>query len=128
MAAVKIIVFTAGEKATADELAAIAKLNKIAEDGYEVVVRRGDTPADQWYGAGPEAADFVTVVSPMTVPTAYASVDTFDPSQPAAGGNLEATQTLLSDGQSVSGVSVTGSGTTATFTIAGGVITDIALA
>lgn len=71
----KIIYFTAGEKATTEELAEIAALNTKAAVPYEVVVRRADKQLGDDYGDDRlEACDFVA----GTVPTAYNSETVFD--------------------------------------------------
>lgn len=127
MAGKKIIFFTAGQNPTVNEAADIAKLNALASESYVVVVRDGSKPNDQKYGAGPEEADYVAFTSPMTKPAAYAAKTQFDPAKPLAGGNLTATQQIVSTGQVITGVTVTGSGTTATFTVAGGKVTGIVL-
>ena len=123
-----IIFFTAGENPTVNELAAIAKLNKLALPALNVKVKRGDVAADQLYGAGKDTPDYVAFVSPMTKPAAYSAVTTFDPDKPPAlSDDMPTTMALWSSGQKYSGCTVTGSGTFATPTIVNGVVTGIVL-
>lgn len=146
----KVIYFTAGMTPTTGELADIATLNNAAKAPYQVVVRRRD--ASQNYGAGPEDCDYVAgtipdtgygskpVLNPASLPPTVnegASVNvknsagnvTKPGTAHVAGGSvsvsLAATVALVANGDTRAGV--TGSGTTATISVAGGVITGIAL-
>ena len=119
----RVIYFTAGEQPTGPELAAIAKLNVLAGVAYEVVVRRGDTAGGSLnYGAGPEPADYVA----GTVPTDYNAKTVINPDAPPKPDNLPGTLAIVGSGL-VAGVTVTGSGTKLTLTVANGVITAAAL-
>lgn len=118
----KVIFFTAGPTPTTDENTAIAKLNA---QPIDVVVRNG--VENNNYGAGPEDCDFVAFVSPMTKPPAYSAKTTYDPDKPPVLSSIPATQALVANGQKYSGVTVTGTGTFATYTVANGVVTAIAL-
>lgn len=118
----KVIFFTAGPLPTVNETAAIAKFNALP---VETVVRNG--LENNNYGAGPEECDFVAFVSPMTKPTAYTAKTTFDPDKPPALSSLPATSAIVANGQKYSGVTVTGTGTFATYTVANGLVTAIAL-
>lgn len=80
----RIIFFTAGEQATVDELAAIAKLQDASVALYSLAIRRGDAAGGSLsYGSGVEPADYVC----GAIPSAYSSVDVIDPdSIPGMGG------------------------------------------
>lgn len=142
----KVIFFTVAEKATSDEIAAIAALNSRAAAPLEVVVRNGSAVSvGDDYGDGRlEPCDYAA----GTVPTAYnakpavpaglglangaaMNVRNSAASKTVAGAavvasgvvtsvDLPATAALLTDTQAV-----TVGGSTYTFTIAGGVITAI---
>src|SRR6478736_3380125 len=113
----RVIYFTAGEQPIGPELAAIAKLNVLAGVAYEVVVRRGDTAGGSLnYGAGPEPADYVA----GTVPTDYNAKTVINPDAPPKPDNLPGTLAIVGSGL-VAGVTVTGSGTKLTLTVANGV-------
>lgn len=118
----KVIFFTVGPTPTSNENAAIAKLRALP---VETVVRNG--VENNNYGAGPEACDYVAFVSPMTKPSAYSAKTTFDPDKPPVLSSLPSSAAVVSNGQKYSGVTVTGTGTFATYTIANGVVTAIAL-
>lgn len=123
-----VIFFTATANPSVNELAAIAKLQKLATPAYNVLVRKGDVAAEQLYGAGKAPADFVAFVSPMTKPAAYSAVTTLDPDNPPAlADDMPTTMALWSSGKKYSGCTVTGSGTFATPTIVNGVVTGIVL-
>jgi hypothetical protein len=123
-----LIFFTAGAVPTTDEATAIAKLNLQASKALDVKVKRGDVPANQLYGYGKDAADYVSFVSPMTKPTAYDAVTTYDPdTPPALADNRPTTQAVWSSGKKYAGCTVTGSGTFATPKIVNGVVTGIVL-
>ena len=114
----KVIYFTAGEKATAPELADIANLNVAAVAPYEVVVRRGDDVASYSYGAGIEAADYVA----GTIPDAYSDTEDYpviDPDDIPVPGVDYATQAIISNGD----VLDTADGGTVTVAIVDGVAT-----
>ena len=124
----KVLFFLAGATPTVNEAAAIAKLEKLASNGLEIGVRKGDVSAEFNYGSGPEACDFVAFVSPMTKPAAYSAKTTYDPdTPPALGDNMPTTMALWSSGKKYAGCTVTGSGTFATPTIVNGVVTGIVL-
>lgn len=110
----KIIYFTASELATTAEKADIAKLNAITAPYYALQVRNSRVP-NVWGHL--EEADLVA----GTIPDAYEDVDTIDPDAPPVPG-LSATQAVVSNGQVV-----TIGTATYTFTVAGGVITAIAV-
>lgn len=118
----KVIFFTAGPVPTTNENAALAKLNA---QPIDVVVRNG--VENNAYGAGVEACDYVAFVSPMTKPSAYSGKTTYDPDKPPVLSSIPSTQALVANGQKYSGVTVTGTGTFATYTVANGVVTAIAL-
>lgn len=110
----KVLFFTAGPVATAAEKTAIEKLNAIAEAPYSVYSRNAIGNFN--YGAGKESADYVA----GTIPSAYSAVPVIDPDNPPAP-TLPANQAIVTSGDTVSGV--TGTGTTATITVTDGVIT-----
>lgn len=110
----KVLFFTAGPVATSAEKTAIEKLNAIAEAPYSVYSR--NAAGNFNYGAGKESADYVA----GTIPSAYSAVPVIDPDNPPAP-TLPANQAIVTSGDTVSGV--TGTGTTATITVTDGVIT-----
>ena len=120
----KVLFFTAGVTADANELAAIAKLNALAVPAYEVGVRSAISSSN--YGAGIESADYVA----GTVPDAYDDAETYpviDEDAPPAPDNLPATQAIVNNGDALE-IAVTGSYTdTVTFTVVDGVITAVVL-
>lgn len=131
MATKKVVYFTAGINATSGELADIAKLNAAAEPQYEVLVANGAANAE--YGETDRIipADFVA----GTIPDVYhvdgdPLEDTIYPEiDPDAIPNqaLTATQAIVNDAEALT-VPVTGSyTTTATVSVANGVVTGIVL-
>lgn len=88
----RIVFFTAGPTATADELTAIGKLNTAAEKPYEVLVANG--AANSKYGETNRLipCDFVA----GAIPTIYDAIDEIDPD------NLPGAGPTVADGQSVS--------------------------
>lgn len=110
----KIIYFTAGPVATAAEKTAIDKLNAIAEAPYSVYTR--NAVGGFKYGAGKESADYVA----GTIPSDYSGVPVIDPDNPPEP-TLPDNQAIVTDGDTVTGV--TGTGTTATITVTDGVVT-----
>lgn len=131
MATKKVVYFTAGINATAGELADIAKLNAAAEPQYEVLVANGAANAE--YGESDRIipADFVA----GTIPDVY-RVDgdpLEDPVYPEIDPDaipnqaLTATQAIVNDAEALT-VPVTGTyTTTATVSVANGVVTGIVL-
>ncbi len=131
MATKKVVYFTAGINATAGELADIAKLNAAAEPQYEVLVANGAANAE--YGETDRIipADFVA----GTIPDVY-RVDgdpLEDPVYPEIDPDaipnqaLTATQAIVNDAEALT-VPVTGTyTTTATVSVANGVVTGIVL-
>lgn len=131
MATKKVVYFTAGINATSGELADIAKLNAAAEPQYEVSVVNGAANAE--YGETDRIipADFVA----GTIPDVYhvdgdPLEDTVYPEiDPDAIPNqaLTATQAIVNDAEALT-VPVTGTyTTTATVSVANGVVTGIVL-
>lgn len=131
MATKKVVYFTAGINATAGELADIAKLNAAAEPQYEVLVANGAANAE--YGETDRIipADFIA----GTIPDVY-RVDgdpLEDPVYPEIDPDaipnqaLTATQAIVNDAEALT-VPVTGTyTTTATVSVANGVVTGIVL-
>lgn len=131
MATKKVVYFTAGINATAGELADIAKLNAAAEPQYEVLVANGAANAE--YGETDRIipADFVA----GTIPDVY-RVDgdpLEDPVYPEIDPDaipnqaLTPTQAIVNDAEALT-VPVTGTyTTTATVSVANGVVTGIVL-
>ena len=131
MATKKVVYFTAGINATAGELADIAKLNAAAEPQYEVLVANGAANAE--YGETDRIipADFVA----GTIPDVY-RVDgdpLEDPVYPEIDPDaipnqaLTETQAIVNDAEALT-VPVTGTyTTTATVSVANGVVTGIVL-
>ncbi|AZF90018.1 virion structural protein [Pseudomonas phage vB_PaeS_SCUT-S3] len=131
MATKKVVYFTAGINATAGELADIAKLNAAAEPQYEVLVANGAANAE--YGETDRIipADFIA----GTIPDVY-RVDgdpLEDPVYPEIDPDaipnqaLTATQVIVNDAEALT-VPVTGTyTTTATVSVANGVVTGIVL-
>ncbi len=131
MATKKVVYFTAGINATSGELADIAKLNAAAEPQYEVLVANGAANAE--YGETDRIipADFVA----GTIPDVY-RVDgdpLEDPVYPEIDPDaipnqaLTATQAIVNDAEALT-VPVTGTyTTTATVSVANGVVTGIVL-
>ena len=131
MATKKVVYFTAGINATAGELADIAKLNAAAEPQYEVLVANGAAnaeygetdriiPADFIAGAIPDV--YRVDGDPLEDPV-YPEID------PDAIPNqaLTATQAIVNDAEALT-VPVTGTyTTTATVSVANGVVTGIVL-
>lgn len=119
----RVIYFTADEKATDPEKAAIAALNVRAEVPLEILVRNSRQSLSM---GSPviEPTDYVA----GTVPTAYNA----KPALPAGEGSANGTTSLVvSNAQAIAGITMTGTagaGKTATFTITGGAITAIAFA
>jgi hypothetical protein len=93
----RILYFTAGQQATAGELADIAALNALAEKPYEVRVMSALQSPN--YGAGPITGDFLA----GTIPAAYKDEQenpiypVFDITSPPAPPTLPATQAIVSD-------------------------------
>jgi hypothetical protein len=118
-----VLYFLAGNIPTTPESVEIAKI-VAAGPSYVLRIRNGGggQPANPNYGAGPETADLYA----GTPPAAYANTTTYPRLDPTAIPvlNLLATQVVINSGFTHA---VTGTGTTATVTIAGGVITGIAL-
>lgn len=113
----KIIYFTAGPVPTVDELADIAALNASILPAYEVAVR--NTLANNSYGAGPEAADFVA----GTIPTAYSDAEDYPVINP---DTVAADHVSLAEGVGYTGVTLVGTagaGKTMTLAITAGVVT-----
>ncbi|AIW01677.1 virion structural protein [Pseudomonas phage vB_PaeS_C1] len=122
MATKKVVYFTAGINATAGELADIAKLNAAAEPQYEVLVANGAANAE--YGETDRIipSDYVA----GTAPSAYSEVDVIDPDA-IPNQALTATQAIVNDAEALT-VPVTGTyTTTATVSVANGVVTGIVL-
>lgn len=131
MATKKVVYFTAGINATSGELADIAKLNAAAEPQYEVLVVNGAANAE--YGETDRIipADFIA----GTIPDVY-RVDgdpLEDPVYPEIDPDaipnqaLTATQAIVNDAEALT-VPVTGTyTTTATVSVANGVVTGIVL-
>ena len=131
MATKKVVYFTAGINATSGELADIAKLNAAAVPQYEVLVANGAANAE--YGETDRIipADFVA----GTIPDVY-RVDgdpLEDPVYPEIDPDaipnqaLTATQAIVNDAEALT-VPVTGTyTTTATVSVANGVVTGIVL-
>ena len=131
MATKKVVYFTAGINATAGELADIAKLNAAAEPQYEVLVANGAANAE--YGETDRIipADFIA----GTIPDVY-RVDgdpLEDPVYPEIDPDaipnqaLTPTQAIVNDAEALT-VPVTGTyTTTATVSVANGVVTGIVL-
>lgn len=94
MATKKVIFFTAGPKASAPELAAIAKLNAATPAPYSVKVFNGAQNPN--YGYGKEAADYVA----GTIPNAYSAVEVINPDD-IPNQSLSQSQVIISDGQTV---------------------------
>lgn len=138
----KIIYFTAGPKATTEEIAAIAALNSAAAAPYQVTVRDASAASvGDDYGDGRlEPCDFVA----GTIPTAYNAKDVVDPDAiPASlpegsvvnlidGGATEAPATINADGKGElsgdfalieDGQAIAGTGGTFTATVVAGEIT-----
>lgn len=106
----KVLYFTAGPIPTPQEQADIAALRTLAEPAYEVGVRNG--AANAQFGTGRnEPADYAAGV----IPTEYNALDEFDVDAPPAPDTLPDTQTVVTDGQKVLGV--TGSGTVANIAV-----------
>lgn len=99
----RIVYFTAGPTATADELADIAKLNAAAEAAYTVSVVNGKENAK--YGETNRLIPCDLVAG--TVPTIYNAKPTIDPDAIPARG-LSDTQAVVNDGD--------------TFPVAGGTV------
>lgn len=110
-----ILYFTAGEKPTNDEITEISKLNAQTTAAFEVVVMRGDLAESTLeYGAGLKAADYVA----GTIPEAYSDAEDYPVASPTAmprPDTLANTQTVVNNGQKVTGV--TGSGTVANIAV-----------
>lgn len=104
----KVIYFTAGDVPTTDEKADIAKLNAAAVAPYDVAVRSAIRPMSS--GGPLEACDYAS----GTIPTAYNAKPVIDPDA-IPNQNLSSTQAIVTNGQTITGV--TGSGTTATITV-----------
>lgn len=131
MATKKVVYFTAGINATSGELADIAKLNAAAVPQYEVLVANGAANAE--YGETDRIipADFIA----GTIPDVY-RVDgdpEKDPLYPEIDPDaipnqaLTATQAIVNDAEALT-VPVTGTyTTTATVSVANGVVTGIVL-
>ncbi|CDN96773.1 virion protein [Pseudomonas phage vB_PaeS_SCH_Ab26] len=122
MATKKVVYFTAGINATSGELADIAKLNAAAVPQYEVLVANGAANAE--YGETDRIipTDFVA----GTVPSAYSEVDVIDPDA-IPNQALTPTQAIVNDAEALT-VPVTGTyTTTATVSVANGVVTGIVL-
>ena len=122
MATKKVVYFTAGINATAGELADIAKLKAAAEPQYEVLVANGAANAE--YGETDRIipSDYVA----GTVPSVYSEVDVIDPDA-IPNQALTATQAIVNDAEALT-VPVTGTyTTTATVSVANGVVTGIVL-
>ena len=131
MATKKVVYFTAGINATAGELADIAKLNAAAEPQYEVFVANGAANAEYGETDSIIPADFIA----GTIPDVY-RVDgdpLEDPVYPEIDPDaipnqaLTATQAIVNDAEALT-VPVTGTyTTTATVSVANGVVTGIVL-
>lgn len=122
MATKKVVYFTAGINATSGELADIAKLNAAAEPQYEVLVANGAANAE--YGETDRIipSDYVA----GTIPSVYSEVEEIDPDA-IPNQALTATQAIVSDAEALT-VPVTGTyTTTATVSVADGVVTGIVL-
>jgi len=152
----KILYFTAGTVPTSGELTEIDNIKKAVTLGDTVEVRNGAANVSQNYGAAIESSDFVEGTLPAS--TDYDGVDDFgdndtnpvvetgdtiavknsadsvslDGTASVESGvvtvDLDATDTLLSSGDTLTGVTPSGSYTnTITFTVAAGAITAVAL-
>jgi len=126
MATKKVVYFTAGITAgitaTAGELVDIAKLNAAAEPQYEVLVANGAANAE--YGETDRIipSDYVA----GSAPAEYSAVDVIDPDA-IPNQALTETQAIVSDAEALT-VPVTGTyTTTATVSVANGVVTGIVL-
>lgn len=104
----KVIYFTAKDVPTSGEIADIAKLNAEAVAAYDVAVRSAVRPMSS--GGDLEACDYAA----GTVPTAYNAKPVIDPNA-IPNQSLSSTQAIVTNGQTVTGV--TGTGTTATITV-----------
>jgi hypothetical protein len=107
----KVIFFTAGTKATAGELADIAKLNAVAEAQYSVQVVNGAVPAI--YGETDRIIPDVDYVA-GTIPELYEEIDEIDPDD-IPNQALTSTQAIVENAQKIAGV--TGSGTFANIAV-----------
>lgn len=146
----KILFFIEGVKASSGELASIAQITKAADIGDTIGIR--SALQDTTYGTRIEACDYTA----GTVPAAYSGVSVFSDTDTSpiveaddaidvvnsadditvegtvavtdgtASVVLDATDTLVSSGDSFASVG-SGSGTTATITVADGVITAVVL-
>lgn len=108
----KVLFFCAASKPTVAEQALI---DRIVGD-----VKVRSVADSTLYGTRAESCDVVAKGSGVTIPAAYSAKTDVTP----FGTGTDAT---VSNGQAVTGVTVTGLGTTATFTTVAGVITAIAL-
>lgn len=94
----KVLFFTAGPKATTQELAEIAKINQAAQAPFVVGIRNAQAGVS--YGYGPEETDYVA----GSPPAPYDNTDeeegtvypVFDPDAPPTPVN--STQYVLNDG------------------------------
>jgi len=104
----KIIYFTAGAVATAEELSEIAALNALAETPYLVQVSNAAVPAG--LGKDSEGAEIIEQCDFVagSIPAAYSEIAEFDPQNPPAP-DLPDDQAVVTDGGTlnVDGVSVT---------------------
>jgi len=131
MATKKVVYFTAGINATSGELADIAKLNAVAVPQYEVLVANGAANAE--YGETDRIipADFIagTITDVYRVDGDPEKDPVYPEIDPDVIPNqaLMATQAIVNDAEALA-VPVTGTyTTTATVSVANGVVTGIVL-
>lgn len=121
----KVLYFTAGDVPTPQETAEMAAIKATTATAFTFGAR--SRIQSQAFGAGPEECDFVAGTPPSGLP--WSGKPVFNPAAPPRPDTMLPIQTVVTSGQAVTGVTLTGTagaGKTMTLTIVAGVVTAAA--